>query len=74
MKFTKKLSKDELEMAVHLVYAHYGKYFCDNAEDLAKQISHDFDCNCTDNEVYIHVNVRTPEEEDTYFMYKNIMQ
>lgn len=74
MKHTKKLTEDELEMAVHLVYAHYGKYFVDNAEDLAKQISSDFDCDCTDNEVHKYIHRRIPEEEDIYFMYKNITQ
>jgi len=74
MKHTKKLTPDELEMAVSILYAHYGKYFVETAEDLAKEVSEQFDCNCTDNEVYKYVNVRTPEEEDTYFIYKNIMQ
>jgi hypothetical protein len=73
-KFTKKLTPDELKGAVDLLYAHYGKYFVENADDLAKEISEQFDCDCSPNEVYRYVNVRTIEEEDTHLLLRNIMQ
>lgn len=74
MKFTKKLTPDELKMAVDILYAHYGKYFVDNAEDLAKEVSEQFDCDCTENEVYRYVNIRIQEEEDKYLLMRNIFE
>lgn len=74
MKHTKKLTQDELEMAVQVLYAHYGKYFVENAEDLAKTVSEEFDCNCTEQEVYKYVNVRIVEEEDRYLLMRNIFE
>lgn len=74
MKYTKKLTSEELKGAIDILYAHYGKYFVENADDLAKEVSEQFDCNCTSDEAYPHVNLRTIEEEDIYSIYKNIMQ
>lgn len=74
MKHTKKLTPDELKMAIDILYSHYGKYFVENAEDLAKEVSENFDCNCTADECYKYVNIMMPEEEDVYLLYKNIMQ
>jgi len=73
-KFTKKLTPDELKGAVDILFAHYGKYFVDNADDLAKEVSEQFDCDCLPHEVYKYVNVRTNEEEDVHLLLKNIMQ
>ena len=70
--FTKKLSKDELKMACDILHAHYGKYFVENAEDLAKEVSSNFDCNCTEQEAYEYVNRRTIEEEEMSLLYNNI--
>lgn len=73
-KFTKKLSKDELKMAIDIAYQHYGNYFVENAEDLAKQISEDWDCNSTPEECYPFVHTRDIEYMDKELILKNIFQ
>lgn len=71
-KFSKKLNSEELEMAVQILYNHYGKYFVSDANSLSCAISEEFDCNCLPEEVYKYVNVRIDDEEDAIQIYKNI--
>ena len=68
----KKLTKDELEMAVHVMYMHYGKYFVENADDLANEVSEQFDCDCKPEEVHIYVNVKPVDQEDLELIIKNV--
>ena len=73
MGYTKKLSNDELRMAVSILYSHYQIGFCNNAEELAQFVSLEFDCNCTQNEAYPYYKEPINEELDINLMMKNIM-
>lgn len=70
--FTKKLTKDELKMAVDILKSHYGKYFCETAEQLAIEVSHNFDCDCKEQDVYSFIETRPIEEEEISLLYNNI--
>ena len=74
MKHTKKLSKDELKGAIDILYAHFGKFFVENADDLAKEVSEQFDCNATPEECYPFVNVRDIEYMDKELILKNVFE
>lgn len=71
--FTKKLSKDELEMAVHLVYSIYKRSDCRTAKELADLVSNEFDCNCLEQEVKYLLKEQILEEEDMELIYNNII-
>lgn len=73
-RYTKKLSPDEVKSAVDILYAHYGIGFVETEEDLAKEVSEQFDCHCTTNEVRKHFKQKTIDEVDKYLLVKNIFQ
>lgn len=69
-----KLSQSELEMAVQLVRATYGKYYCKTAKELSDLINSEFDSEVKEEQVKQFIEPYIPESEDIMTLYKNVFE